>query len=199
MTAPTGTSGPGRRRATKPVRPAGLGVTRVPRPSFQARGWRITGAVATAALLVGWFTWYAMTPEELSTTESTISATGVVGAPVYFGMYAPGKSFDRTLRVNGVKVRATTSADLTITPLLCRRGTVGVTTRPEQFCAELIDPEGERLTGDDSIVLKVEADQPVTAVVNQIEIAYREDLRWDTQPAGAGQAIVSITGRPTSE
>lgn len=199
MTAPTGTPAPGRRKAVKPDRDTGLGVTRVPRPSFQSRGWRITGGVAAGALAVGWFTWYAMTPQELSTTTSTISATGVVGTPVYFGMYAPGKDFDRTIRIRGVKVHATTSADMTITPLLCRRGTVGVTTQPDEFCADLLDPAGERLTSDDSIVLKVESAMPVTAVVSQLEVAYREDLRWDTQPAGAGQAIVSISGRPATE
>lgn len=194
MTAPTGSPAPGRRKAAKPTRAAGLGVGRPPRLTFDSRARRIAAGAVAALLVLGWFLWYAMTPEDLTTTDSTISATGVVGTPVYFGMFAPGSDFDRTIRISGVRVHATTSVDLEITPLLCRRGTVGVTTQPEEFCAELLDPEGQRLTDGDSIVLRIDADVPALAVVDQLQVAYREDLRWDTQPAGAAQAIVSISG-----
>ena len=124
---------------------------------------------------------------------------GVVDTPLYVGMFAAADDFDRTLRISGVKVHTTTSAELSVTPLLCRRGTVGVTTRPEQFCADLVDPEGERLVGGDSIVLKIESAEAAVAVIEQVRIAYREDIRWDTQPAGADKAIVTIAGRPEAE
>lgn len=185
---------PGRRKATKPRR--ALSEPRVPRPSFQSRGWRYALATGAALLLVGWFVWYAATPEELPTEARTVSASGAVDTPLYVGMFAPGDGFDRTLRIAGVKVHATTSDELDITPVLCRRGTVGVTTQPEQFCADLVDPEGARMVGGDSIILKVESDVPVIAVIDRIRIAYREDVRWDTQWAGYQQAIVTVSGRP---
>ncbi len=124
---------------------------------------------------------------------------GSLVAPLYVGMFTAPDDFDRTLRISGVKVHATTSADITVTPLLCRRGTVGVTTGPEQFCSDLVNPEGERLVGGDSIVLRFEASQPVIAVVDQVQIAYREDVRWDTQPAGNEQVIVTFSARPEVE
>lgn len=193
---------PGRRRAEKPPRrlsPGNLGKPPLPRISLQSRFWRFTFAGAGALLLLGWFIWYATTPEGLPTSAKTVSAPGVAGTPLYVGMFSAPDDFDRTLRISGVKVHATTSADLTVTPLLCRRGTVGVTTGPEQFCADLVDPAGQRLVGGDSIVLKFEAAEPVIAVVDQVRIAFREDVRWDTQPAGNEQAIVTFSARPSVE
>lgn len=192
---------PGRRRAepVKPVRsrPRGvLGAPRVPRPSFQSRSWRIAMISVAVLMVIGWFAWYATTPEELPTDAKTMSASGVVDTPLYVGMFSAPDDLGRTLRISGVQVHATTSAELEITPVLCRRGTVGVTTQPEQFCADLVNPEGERMVGGDSIVLKIVSDEPVVAVIDRIRIAYREDIRWDTQPAGHQQAIVTVTGRP---
>ncbi|KRC48695.1 MULTISPECIES: hypothetical protein [unclassified Nocardioides] len=196
--------GPGRRRAEKPSRRAGGnlgGVPRLPLPriSLQTRSGRLTVGGLAALLLLAWFVWYAMTPEKLPTTEKTVSASGVVDTPLYVGMFAPPDGFDRTLRISGVKVHATTSADIEVTPLLCRRGTVGVTSKPDEFCSDLVNPEGERMTTGDSIVLKLESAEPAIAVVDQIKVAYREDVRWDTQPAGAQQAIVTFAGRPEIE
>lgn len=171
----------------------------LPRISLQSRGRRIVIAVAAVLLLVGWLVWYAMTPEKLPTSDKTISASGVVGTPLYVGMFAASDDFGRTLRISGVKVHAKTSSDLSVTPLLCRRGTVGVTTQPKEFCADLLDPQGQRLVAGDSIVLKVESDEPAVAVIDQVRIAYREDIRWDTQPAGAAKAIITIAGRDAAE
>lgn len=169
------------------------------RVSPQSRTARLLLGLVGLLLLVGWLVWYAMTPEKLPTTDKTITASGVVDTPLYVGMFAASDTFGRTLRISGVKVHATTSVDLSVTPLLCRRGTVGVTTAPEQFCADLVDPEGERLVGGDSIVLKIESAEAAVAVIDQIQIAYREDIRWDTQPAGADKAIITIAGRPETQ
>lgn len=192
---------PGRRKATPPKRQrsAGLGKLgspRVPRPSFKSRFWRI-GVIALAVLMfLAWFAWYATTPEDLPTDSKTANGSGVVGTPLYIGMFSAPDDFGRTLRISGVRVHATASAELDVTPVLCRRGTVGVTTQPEQFCSELVNPEGERMVGGDSILLRIESDSPAVAVIDQIEIAYREDVRWGTQPAGRQQAIVTVSGRP---
>lgn len=192
---------PGRRKAepVKTVRSRPLGTLRaprLPRPSFQSKGWRIAMISVAVLMLVGWFAWYATTPEKLPTDDKTMSGSGVVDTPLYVGMFSAPDDFGRTLRISGVQVHATTSADLDITPLLCRRGTVGVTTQPEQFCADLVNPEGARMVGGDSIVLKIVSKVAVVAVIDQIRVAYREDVRWDTQPAGHQQAIVAVTGRP---
>jgi hypothetical protein len=196
--APSGAPAPGRRRAERPARArsGALSIPRVPRPSFQSRGWRIGLLAAALALIVTWLGWYATTPEELPVSDKVVNANGVVGTPLYVGMFAASGDFGRTLRISGVKVHATSDVDLEVTPLLCRRGTVGVTTQPAQFCSDLVDPEGQRLVAGDSIVVRIESDTAALAVVDRVRIAYREDIRWDTQPAGHRQAIVTIAARP---
>lgn len=192
---------PGRRKAERPRRRAANGrgdldSSRIPRPSFRSRTWRYAVLALAGLLGIGWLVWYALTPEELPLSDKSLSASGVVGTPLYVGMFAPPSDFGRTLRIAGVRVHTTADVRISVTPLLCRRGTVGVTTDPEQFCAELVNPEGQRLVGGDSIVLKVDAPEAALAVIDRIRIAYREDIRWDTQPAGNRQAIVMIAGRP---
>jgi hypothetical protein len=196
-TAPSTAPAPGRRRAQRPTRgnDRELDTSRVPRPSFQSRGWRIAALVLALVLALTWLVWYAMTPERLAVSRKVVNANGVVGTPLYVGMFAAPADFGRTLRVSGVKVHTTSDVKLKVTPLLCRRGTVGVTTQPDQFCADLVDPSGQRLVSGDSIVVRVEAGEPALAVIDRVRIAYREDIRWDTQPAGNQQAIVTIAGR----
>ncbi|MDQ6525452.1 hypothetical protein RB608_17655 [Nocardioides sp. LHD-245] len=196
--APSSAPAPGRRRAERPARTraAGLGTPRVPRPTFRSRGWRIGLLVVALALVVSWLAWYATTPEKLPVTTKVVNANGVVGTPLYVGMFAAPSDFGRAIRVSGIKVRTTSDVDLEVTPLLCRRGTIGVTTQPDQFCSDLVDPEGQRMVAGDSIVVKIASDEAALAVVDRIRVAYREDLRWDTQPAGHRQAIVTIAGRP---
>jgi hypothetical protein len=196
-TAPRTAPAPGRRRAERPTRgkERELDTSRVPRPSLQSRAWRIAACALALALALTWLVWYAITPEKLPVSTKVVNANGVVGTPLYVGMFAAPGDFGRTLRISGVKVHTTSDVRLKVTPLLCRRGTVGVTTAPDQFCADLVDPEGQRLVGGDSIVVRVEADDAALAVIDRVRIAYREDIRWDTQPAGNQQAIVTIAGR----
>lgn len=197
-TAPSAAPAPGRRRAERPTRGRDreLDTSRVPRPSFQSRGWRIAGLAVAVALALTWLVWYAMTPEDLPVSKKVVNANGVVGTPLYVGMFAAPGDLGRTLRISGVQVHTTSDVKLKVTPMLCRRGTIGVTTQPDQFCADLVDPAGQRLVGGDSIVVRVEADEAALAVIDRVRIAYREDIRWDTQPAGNQQAIVTIAGRP---
>lgn len=207
--APGAAPAPGRRKATpvkrrKPARGkspgakqsrGGLRAPRVLRPSWQSNRWRYSLAAGAVALLLGWLAWYAATPEDLPVSDRTVNASGVVGAPLYVGMFTAPDDFERTLRISGVKVHTTANEKIAVTPILCRRGAIGVTTEPGQFCSALVNPEGERLVAGDSIVLKVESDVPALAVIDRIRIAYREDLQWDTQQAGNHQAIVGIAGR----
>lgn len=199
-TAPAAEPARGRRRARspRPARERGLRAPGLPRPSLQSKGWRWALVAAALLLLVGWLVWYARTPEDLPTSDRTVNASGVVGAPLYVGMFTPGKDFDRTIRVAGVKVHSSANEKISVTPLLCRRGAIGVTTAPDQFCSEMVDPKGEQFVAGDSIVLKIDSDKPALAIIDRIRIAYREDIRWGTQSAGNHQAIVSLTGRPES-
>jgi hypothetical protein len=166
--------------------PEALRVQRHP-----AFAWALAGLVAVASL--GGGAWFVTHPEPLPTSDAMVHATTPVGQPVYVGMFTPD-DFDRTLRLSGVKVHTTSSVDVDVQPLLCRSGTIGVTTDPASFCADLVDPEGESFGPGDSIVVVVTAQAPGAAVVDRVRLGYREALQADTQEAGQ-TAIVTILDR----
>ncbi|MCL2542317.1 MAG: hypothetical protein FWE71_07665 [Nocardioidaceae bacterium] len=174
---------------------ATLEAPHLPRPRRQSRLWKWAAPVAATALLVGWVAWYVTTPEDLPTDSQTITASGIVGQPLYVGMFSTPSGFDRGLHMSGIKVTAKASTKLSITPLLCRHGSIQVTTEPNQFCASLDNPAGQRLDAGDSIVLRLDSTQTVLADIDQIRIAFQEGLRWGTKPAGHAKAVVSLVQR----
>lgn len=163
---------------------AALEAPHLPRPKRQSRLWRWAPPVAAVALLVGWVAWYVTTPEDLPTDPTPVTAAGVVGQPLYVGMFAAPAGFHRALHISGVTVHATSSTKLTIKPLLCRHGAFGQTTEPDQFCASLDEPAGQRLGEGDSIVLEVSSDQTVVAKIDPVRISFQEGFRWGTKAAG---------------
>lgn len=177
---------------------AGLEAPHLPRPNVSSRLWRWGPPTAAIALLIGWVIWYVVTPEQLPTDSQNVPASGVVGHPLYVGMFAAPSGFDRSLHMSGVQVHATASTKFELTPLLCRKGSIQVTTEPDQFCASLDNPAGQRLGPGDSIVLKVSSDRPVLADIDRIRIAFQEGLRWGTEQAGHEGATVSLVDRSSS-
>jgi hypothetical protein len=133
-------------------------------------------------------------PEELPTSDGLVTASTPVGQPVYVGVFQADAGFDRTLDLSGVKVFAVSTVPVTITPHLCRGGSVGVTSEPELFCSELVGTEGARMTAGDEIVLEVTGDEPGTVTIERVRVAYRDTLQWATQFAGS-PAVVSILSR----
>lgn len=149
----------------------------------------LLGLVVVAAV-VGYVTTHA---EALPTDERVVTAESRLGTPVFVGVFEPGAGFDRTLEVSGVKVYATSSVPVTITPHLCRGGSVGATTDPQVFCSEVVATEGATLHAGDSVVLEVVGDEPGAVAIDRVRIAYREGFRWVTQRAGR-PAEVTILG-----
>lgn len=164
---------------------APLGVRRSRRTTLLV--WLGTVLVLGAVTL-----WYATHPPALATRDGQTSATTPVGRAVYVGVYSPGAGFGRTLEVAGVKVHTDATTPVEVTPLLCRGGSISVTTAPEPFCTELVDPAGQDLEGGDQIVLRISADAPGAAYVSQIRIAYREGIRAATQLAGAPVVVTFL-------
>ncbi|MEO9323438.1 hypothetical protein ABFT23_08110 [Nocardioides sp. C4-1] len=148
--------------------------------------------LVTAAVLAWWRTG---APEALPTSEDLVPASTKVGSPVYVGVFTAGSEFTRTLHLSGVKVHATSNtSQVTLTPHLCRGGSLGVTTEPEVFCPELLDPEGQTFGSGDGIVVEVAGSVPGVAVIDPVRLAFRENLHWATLPAGTG-AVVQILPR----
>ena len=138
--------------------------------------------------------WFVNSPPALPTSDATVTASTPAGQPIYIGVFAPTADFGRTLRLDGVKVHATSNDAVEVVPLLCRGGTVGVTTDAAPFCAELVDPEGESLGSGDAIVLEVTSDHPGVVVIDRVRLGYRDGLQAATQEAGM-PAVVNILDR----
>jgi hypothetical protein len=161
------------------------------RPGRLAR----TVILAVVVLVLGASgTWYATHPRALPTTPATVNAATVTGRPVYIGVFVPDRDFDRTLHLSGVKIHTTANTQVRVEPLLCRGGSIAVTSDPDPFCQELVNPEGEEFGTGDAIVLEVSAAENAIAVVDPVRLGFREGLQWGTERAGAG-AIVTVRGR----
>ncbi|MGA8257049.1 MAG: hypothetical protein WB767_10790 [Nocardioides sp.] len=133
-------------------------------------------------------------PGELPVSDRTVNASTPISQPVYVGVFSAGAEFARTLDLSGVKVHTTSNTEVSVTPLLCKAGTVGVTTDPDAFCAELVNPEGQAFTSGDSIVLQVTSDEAAIAVIDRVRLGFREGFQWGTLPAGQS-AIVRVLAR----
>ncbi|UMG92819.1 hypothetical protein [Nocardioides sp. TF02-7] len=141
----------------------------------------------------GWTAWYVLTPEDLPVTARTAEATGVVGTPVYVGMLT--LDADRTLHVSEVEVAV--DGDVVAEPVLCRGGSVGVTTAPEGYCTHVTDGATGELDAGDSVMLRITATEPAEATVGRLELTFREGIRWGTREAGIAAVNVVIVERDT--
>jgi len=150
--------------------------------------------IVVVALLAALAVWYVNNPSELPTSNATVNASTVAGQPVYLGVFAATDEFERTLHLSGVKVRTTANIQVDVVPYLCRDGSLAVTTEPGAFCGELLNPEGETFSPGDSIVLEVSGDDTAIAVIDRVQLAFREGVQWGTQEAGS-PALVNIRAR----
>lgn len=161
--------------------------------SRSRRAVRAAVALVLLVALLAVLLWYTTHPPELATSEETRQAATPVGVPVYVAM-APAPT-DRSLAIDGVKLRVTANTDVDVRPLLCRDGSPGVTSDPAAYCSELVDPEGQRLEPGDSLLVEVAADEPAIVVVDRIRVGYQDGIRAATQPAGVDHAVVNVLGR----
>lgn len=160
-----------------------LEVRRRPRATLAA------SVVAVAAVL-GLVFWFVNSPTALATSDDTVAGSTPAGEGVYLGV-ARGEA-GRTLHLAGVQVHVVADVAAEVTPLLCLGGSVRVTTDPEAFCAHLVEPDGEVLGSDDSIVLRVVAPSPGTVSVDRVRLGFREGVRWGTREAGAPAEVTVL-------
>ena len=172
---------------------AGLAPPAMPHPGRSRTRWIIGGVVA-ALIVAGWLAWYLLSPGALPTSERTVQADGVAGAPLYVAMFEAPDDFDRTLHVSGVDVPGDFPDGATANPLLCRGSFNDVTSEPDQFCDELVEPDGEELAAGDSLVVEIESDGAAEVHLDRIEISFRQDIRFGRgEPAGiAGADVVFV-------
>ncbi|MBF4162870.1 hypothetical protein [Nocardioides acrostichi] len=164
------------------------GLSRIP----SGRRLRIVTALVLAVVLLATVGWYIAHPAPLPVRAGHVTAATSPGRPVFVGVFTPSADFDRTLRMGGVHVHTTATAPVTVTPLLCTGGSIGVTTDPSAFCDDVSDPADGTLRAGDSILIEIEADEPTAAFVDPVGISYREGLQVGTQSAGTA-VVINIT------
>jgi hypothetical protein len=167
---------------------AGRGLGVVP-----GRLWRrgVLAVAAVGALLFVW--WFVTTPPALPTREGHVTAVTTVGKPVFVGVWSTGSDFGRELHVAGVRLRADATVAVDLEPLLCRGGSVGVTSDPAPFCRELLDPAGTTLGPGDSLVVRVVAEEPGAVYLDRPSLAFREGPRWGNREAGTEAVLAIVT------
>src|SRR3954452_421043 len=110
-----------------PEPPAGATLAVAP----SRRGLRLALYAVAALLLVIVIGWVTTHPDPLPTSETRVVASTPVTEPVFIGVFATGSDFDRTLHVSGVRIFATSTADVKVVPHVCHGGSVNVTTTPK--------------------------------------------------------------------
>ncbi len=151
----------------------------------------VAGLATAGALLFAW--WFVTNPATLPTRDGHVTAVTAAGRPVYVGVWSAGADFDRELHVAGVHLRADATVAVTLEPLLCRGGSVGVTSDPEPFCRALLDPAGATLGPGDSIVVRVVGEEPGALYLDRPAIAFREGPRWGKREAGTEAVLAILT------
>lgn len=144
---------------------------------------------AIAGLLFVW--WFVTSPSSLPTRPGHVTAVTTTGRPVYVGVWTTDADFGRTLDVAGVRLRAEATVEVDLEPLLCRGGSVGVTSDPAPFCRELLDPAGAQLRAGDSLLVRLVADEPGAVYLDRPAIAFREGPRWGNREAGT-EAVLAV-------
>jgi hypothetical protein len=157
------------------------------------RGLWITTYAVVLVLLFAVIGWVTTHPKALATTDTRVNGSTPVTQPIYLGVFRPDADFDRTLHISGVRVFASSTVEVTITPHVCDGGSVRVTTTPETFCDELGPTEGATFDGGDTIVLEVVGDEAGVVTIDRIRIAYRDSLQRATQDAGAPSQVTILS------
>ena len=157
------------------------------------RGWRVTAYAIVLVLLIAVIGWVSTHPDALATSDTRVVASTPVSEPVYLGVFGTPAGFDRTLHVAGVRVFATSTADVTIVPHVCHGGSVHVTTTPESFCGSFGPTEGATIESGDEIVLEVVGEAPGVVEIDRVRVAYRDGLQWATQDAGSRSQVTILS------
>lgn len=173
---------------SEPAEPGRLAVA----PS--TRGWRIAAYVVFLVAMLAVIGWVSTHPNPLATSTTPVQAETPAGDAVYVGVFGAPADFGRSLHVSGVRVFATSTADVTIIPHVCHGGSVSVTTTPTSFCHEFGPSEGVSFGPGDAIVLEVVGDAPGVVEIDRVRIAYRDGLQWATQDAGAPAQVTILAG-----
>lgn len=143
-----------------------------------SRRWSGVAWLVPVAALVAVLAWYATHPERLPATGSRVEATTPDGVPLYVGMV---RVPERTLTLRSVEVAAEGGQ---VRPVICRAGSLGVTTEAEAFCSEVEDAAGATLGPGDQLALEITGSAGSTVTTGVLQVDYREGVQFGDGSAG---------------
>lgn len=155
----------------------------------------LTAVLLAAVLVMVLAGWWVTHPADLPVREGHVTAVTTPGRAVYVGMVT-GAELERVLRLGGVHVITEATVAVEVEPLLCRGGSVSVTSDAAAFCSDLIDPTGEQLRPGDSLVVRVSGDEAGAAYVSRLTLAFRTGIQVGTHPAGASAVVAILPPAP---
>lgn len=156
------------------------------------RRWPWWGWIPVVLVFAAVLGWWLVHPTPLPERDDEVTVAIKAGQTAYVGVLAQSDADDeRDIEIRDVSFE--TSADgLHLKALICRGGTgeISSTTQLEPFCDEVVDAEGSfQVGGSDQLVVAVEADQAVSATVEEINVSYRQGIQFGTQPTGPSIAV----------
>lgn len=150
--------------------------------------WVAAGAVAVA--FAGWFVTH---PAALPVSQDPVAVSAPLGQAVYVGIYRPEAGEGRTLHLSELTVDV--DGEARVAALVCREGTVSVTSDPRAFCSRLDVATGAIVGPEDGMVLEILDDAPGEASIGPVEVSYRDGLQWGTQPVGPQKVEATFISR----
>lgn len=144
--------------------------------------WTRLAWLGVAVALVAGLAWYVTHPAPLPPSDGHVETRTRLGSPVFVGI-PTGR--DLTVRSWEIDL-GDGQGDL----LVCRDGSVGVTSSPESFCSSVTEADGAHLDANDSLVLEVSSSRYSLVVGGPLHIAWREGIQLGEQDAGPTLSVM---------
>ncbi len=159
----------------------------------RSRAWLLLWLVVPLAL-AGAGGWYATHPAPLATTSEIVEVSTPVGIPIYVQVYAATETETRTLHVSDVDIETVGPGAVAIAPLVCKQGSLSITTAPQAFCSDLVPATDVQLTPGDQLVLQITGEGAGDVLLSHARVTFRTGAQWGAQPAGRA-VLVSVLPR----
>ena len=125
------------------------------------------------------------------TEVDIIAATTPVGRTVFVGVLGPlgaGRELE-LVELGGLDGDVPEGVSLATAPVVCRDGSVNVTSDLDAFCRDVVPAEGALLGPRDQLVVAVTVDRPGRLTLDGVELVWREGWGRGDQVVGPRIAV----------
>lgn len=144
-----------------------------------------------AVLGVGLLGWWMMHPQDLPADADGASTTTKTGQPVFVGLTTDDGTH-RSPTIRGIELGEVPDG-ATVEVLVCRGGSVTITSDAASFCEQLVRAEGTDLDlPEDQLLVSVSSDEPGTLSLDGLGVSFREGVQWGSH--GLPDVTVEVVG-----